>query len=334
MVFKRVLSMFGVGGSTVDTVLANPEVRPGTFLEGHVELAGGEVDVDIEEIVLALVSRVELDGHDAEVGAEFARIPVAGSFRLAAGERHSIPFRFPIPWQTPLTEAGGGSLPGMVLGLRTDVVVDRAADKGDLDRVLVHPLPVQDRVLEALHRLGFVLKGADVEAGHLAGTAQEFPFFQEIEFHPSPRYAHEVNEVEVSFVADPHGMDVIIEFDRRGGMFTEGQDLYGRFRVEHAEAGYDDWTAKVDSWVAGALERHRALFGGHGHYGYEGGHYGYEGGHPGYHGHDDHGGSGLGTAAAVGLGVAGGVVAGMVAAEVVDEIGDFFEGEEDEGDEE
>ncbi|WP_067964330.1 sporulation protein [Nocardiopsis trehalosi] len=326
MGFKRFLAAFGVGGPKVDTVLVAPDTRPGALLEGHVELLGGDADARIDEVAVALASRVEVEGAEGEqaVGAEFARLPVSGPLVLAAGERTSLPFRYPVPWQAPLTDAGRGPLPGAVLGLRTDVVIGMAPDKGDLDPVHVHPLPAQDAVLEALLRLGFVLKGTDVETGWLRGTRQEFPLYQEFEFHPSPEYAHAVREVEVSFVADPHGMDVILEFDRRGGLFGGGGDSYGLFRVEHTEDG--DWTGRVASWIDAALDRYRSVHGAGGYEPY---------GHQGYHGHHDddhHGGGGMMSGAAgVAMGVAGGLAAGYVAAEVVDE---FTEGGEEEPEEE
>ena len=95
-------------------------------------------------------------------------------------------------------------------------------DKGDLDAVNVHPLPAQERILEAFGRLGFRFKGADLERGHLRGVHQTLPFYQEIEFYPAPQYASAINEVEVTFVANPHGVDVVLEFDKRGGLFTVG----------------------------------------------------------------------------------------------------------------
>lgn len=323
MVFRRLLTAFGVGGPSVDTVLRSPHTRPGEFLEGTVELVGGESEVLIEEISVCLASAVEVEAGDTEgvSRVEFARFPVTGAFPLGPGQRHSIPFRYPVPWQAPITAADGGPLPGARVGLRTDVAIAHAVDKGDLDPVLIHPLPVQDRILDAFARLGFVLKHMDLEQGHLVGTAQQFPFFQEIEFHPSPRYAHEINEVEVSFVADPEGVDVIIEFDKRGGLFTEGADIYGRFRASHADVDRVDWVAQVDSWVAQSLSQHRSLFGGYGH------------GHPGHYpppgyGHPEHhsGGGGLGGVA---MGVIGGMAAGYVAGEIMDAIGEVFEDDDD-----
>ena len=42
MVFKRLMQAMGVGGPSVETVLANPNCRPGGFLEGQVHVMGGD----------------------------------------------------------------------------------------------------------------------------------------------------------------------------------------------------------------------------------------------------------------------------------------------------
>ncbi|MFC4561657.1 sporulation protein [Nocardiopsis mangrovi] len=321
MAFKRLLAAFGIGGPTIDTVLATPHTYPGSFVEGHIELAGGDSDADIEEIALALVSRVETEygGEEDETAtAEFARIPVAGPFRLAAGERHSVPFRYQVPWQAPITEAGGGTLPGAVLGLRTDVVLAGSADKGDLDRIHVHALPSQDRILEAFARLGFALKSTSVETGHVPGAAQEFPFVQEIDFHPAERYAHEVGEVEAGFVPDPHGLIVVIGIDRHDGLFTEGAESHGGFRVEHADADRYDWAARLNEWIERTLAQHRGYGGGYGY------------GDQGYHHQEDEGGGMLGAIGGVALGAAGGLAAGYLASEAIDAFTDSDEQEEPE----
>lgn len=202
-----------------------------------------------------------------------------------------------------------------------------ARDKGDLDQLSIAPLPVQEAVLEAFGQLGFGFRSADLEYGHITGTGQRLPFYQEIELTPAPQYAHQVNEIEVTFLANAGGVEVVLEADKRGGLFSGGHDALTRFTVGHHDSR--DWTAEVDAWVRQLTERH----GVHGH----GGPYAVHD-HHGPHTHQDHGGHhrsgpGVGTAVAAGAaGLAVGVAGGMVAAEVVDEIGDFFEGdEEDEG---
>jgi sporulation-control protein len=210
----------------------------------------------------------------------------------------------------------------MAMGVRTELEVAGAVDSGDLDPVSVLPLPSQQRILDAFSALGFGFKSADVEEGHIAGVHQELPFYQEIEFYAPPQYGGHVNEVELTFVTDPHGLVVILEADRRGNMFSEGEDVFGRFHVTHEEAVHTVWEHELERWL-GAVAGHH---GGHGSahhaphdaYGHHAAHHGeHSGGH----------GPGWGGVAA---GAAGGVAAGFVAGAVVNEMLD----DDDESDEE
>ncbi|MGI5358752.1 sporulation protein [Streptomyces sp. CA-252508] len=332
MVFKRLLGSLGVGGPAVDTVLSPGAVLPGGTLTGEVHLKGGTADFDIEDITLELVAHVEAETEDGEREGTvaFERYTVAGGFRLAEGEERSIPFSVALPWETPITELYGQAL-GVALGVRTELGVAGAKDKGDLDPLTVGPLPAQEAILEAFGQLGFGFKSADLEYGRIGGTGQQLPFYQEIEITPSPQYAHALNEIEVTFLATPGGMEVALEADKRGGLFSAGHDALTRFSVGHDDVRQRDWNAEVDAWVRQLVE-HRSSHGSHGSYGSYGSY-----GHGDHH-HDDHhahhrSGPGMGTVVAAGAaGVAVGAVGGMVAAEAVDEVGDFFEGEE-EGDE-
>ncbi|MGW4204565.1 sporulation protein [Streptomyces sp. NPDC004726] len=338
MVFKRLLGSLGIGGPTVDTVLAPGAVQPGGSLAGEVRLRGGTTDVDIEHITLELVARVEAETGDGELegAVAFERFTVAGGFRLAEGEQRGIPFSVALPWETPATELYGQQL-GIVLGVRTELGVAGAKDKGDLDPLSVRPLPVQEAVLEAFGRTGFGFKSADLEYGRIGGTGQLLPFYQEIELTPAPQYAHAVGEIEVTFLAGPGGMDVVLEADKRGGAFSGGHDALTRITLSHDDAYSRDWNAEVDGWVRRLVEHRSPSF--HTPHGYEGTHAAFGSG--GVHAHGEHGGArhgdghgrsgpGMGTVVAAGAaGLAVGVVGGMVAAEAVDEIGDFFEGDED-----
>lgn len=337
MVFKRLLGSLGLGGPTVDTVLDPGAARPGGALVGQVHLKGGDADFDIDHITLELVARVEAEHEEGEREgvAVFERFTVGGGFRLAEGELRSVPFSVTLPWETPITELYGQSL-GIVLGVRTELAVSGAKDKGDLDELAIAPLPAQEAVLEALGQLGFGFKSADLEYGRIGGTGQQLPFYQEIELTPAPRYAQQVNEIELTFLANPGGMEVVLEADKRGGLFSSGHDALTRFTVSHEGVEHQDWNAIVDGWMRQLVE-HRASYGSHSAYGH-GAPYTHGHGHGDHddHHHDGHrSGPGVGTAVAAGAaGLAVGVVGGMVAAEVVDEVGDFFEGEEEEGEDE
>ncbi|RSN17605.1 SpoOM family protein [Streptomyces sp. WAC 05977] len=313
--FKRMLSAFGVGGPSVDTVLDSPHAVPGEVITGQVRIQGGSSDAQIEEILLSLVTRVEVEHGDHERAgtAEFLRVSAGSKVKVTAGQLTTVPFRIALPWETPISAVGGRELPGMVVGVRTELVIAGAPDKGDLDPVLVGPLESQDRVLEAFGELGFSFRSADVEAGRLHGVRQELGFFQEIEFFPPSRYAGRVSQVELTFVASPDDLVVVLEADRRGGMFRSGGDSFGRFHVSHEEALRTDWAAAIDGWLAKVAESGggHAMFGGHQE------HYGHEYDHHGHHGRR---GPGMGGVVA---GAAAGVVGGMILGEVME---DAFDG--------
>ncbi|MFD7659497.1 sporulation protein [Actinosynnema sp. NPDC059797] len=334
--FKRMLSAFGVGGPSVDTVLDSPHAQPGQVITGQVRIQGGSNEAKIDQIVLSLVTRVEVEHGDHEFNgvSEFLRVSVAQGVRVAAGQPVAVPFQLPIPWETPITAVGGQPLPGMTVGVRTELVISGAPDKGDLDPVLVGPLPSQDRVLEAFGQLGFQFRSADVEAGRIHGVNQELGFYQEIEFFPPSQFAGRINQVELTFVTNPHELVVVLEADKRGGLFSSGGDSFGRFHVSHQDALGTDWAAAINQWLVQISERggHAAFgqpgypahgnpaFGGQPGYGQPG--YGQPGyGQPGY-GHHDHGhhghhrGSGMGGVVA---GAAAGVVGGMIIGEALDD---------------
>lgn len=251
MVFGKMLRAFGVGGPSVNTELANPQCQPGGVLQGQVFVEGGDHATEIEHVALALETKVEVETDDAEYDSrvEFHKVPITGPFHLPPKQRHAIPFQFPVPWETPVTTVFGQHLHGMTMGLRTELSVARAIDKGDLDPVAVAPVQSQLVILDAFARLGFRFHSADLERGRIRGVNQTLPFYQEIEFHAAPQYAHALNQVEVTFVTDPHGVSVVVEVDKRGGLFTSGRDVFLNFRVGHAEAGQQDLAAQIDGWL-------------------------------------------------------------------------------------
>ncbi len=317
-VFKRMLSAFGVGGPSVDTVLDSSVATAGEVLRGRVQIQGGTNEAVIDQVVLSLVTRVEVEHHGGEAAGtgEFFRLVVQRDVRVPAGERLDIPFQLSLPWETPVTAVGDVALPGMVVGVRTELVIKGAPDKGDLDPVRVRPLPSQDRVLEAFRELGATFRTADVEVGRIAGVPQELGFYQEIEFVPPPRFAGRLNQVELTFVTSHSDLWVVLEADKRGGMFRAGGDTFGRFHMSHEEAEQADWTAIIGGWLADVADRAPRVnpaFGGH----------------HGHHGHHGRHGSGMG--AMVG-GAAAGLVGGMILGDMMD--GELFDGGGDFGAEE
>ncbi|MGY1773202.1 sporulation protein [Blastococcus sp. SYSU D00813] len=249
MAFRNMLARLGSGGASVETVLDSPETTPGGTVTGTVSVTGGQVPQEIAEIRVALEATVEVESGDSSwhENAVFGTTVVAGASTIAPGEQRSGRFSFGVPWQCPVTSLDGWHLRGMRVGLRTRVDIPGAIDAGDLDPVTVLPLPVQRTVLQALDSLGFAFRGADVEKGRIRGS--ELPFYQEVEFAPPRDLRGRVNELEVTFLADPSGVEVVLEVDRRGGLLTEGTDASGRLRLSHADTDVRAVAGRLDAAV-------------------------------------------------------------------------------------
>ncbi|MEV0441073.1 sporulation protein [Streptomyces spectabilis] len=251
MGFKKLLASLGAGGASVETVLTEANVVPGGVVQGEVRIQGGSVDQRIEGLAVGLQARVEVEGNDQEFkqDIEFTKQRLGGAFELKANAVHAVPFGLDIPWETPITHFAGRELHGMNIGVTTELAIARAVDSGDLDPIHVHPLPAQQAVLDAFGQLGFRFKSADMEKGHIRGTRQKLPFYQEIEFFPPEQYRG-LNQVELSFVADDREMDVVLEMDKKPGLFSEGSDSYKSFKVGLHDFQGTDWAAYLNAWLS------------------------------------------------------------------------------------
>ncbi|MDX3074487.1 sporulation protein [Streptomyces sp. MI02-7b] len=251
MGFKKLLASLGAGGASVETVLGEPNVVPGGVVQGEVRIQGGSVPQQIEGLSVGLQARVEVEGQDAEYkqDIEFHRQRLGGAFEVQPGAVHVVPFGLEIPWETPITTFLGRHLTGMNVGVTTELAIARAVDSGDLDPINVHPIPAQQALLDAFGRLGFSFKNADLERGHIRGTRQRLPFYQEIEFF-APQQYRGLSQVELSFVADGHEMDVILEMDKKPGLFSEGSDAYRSFTVDLDNFQATDWAGYLNQWLA------------------------------------------------------------------------------------
>ncbi|MEU4039220.1 sporulation protein [Streptomyces collinus] len=251
MAFKKLLASLGAGGASVETVLTESNVVPGGVVQGEVRIQGGSVNQNIEGLSVGLQAKVEVESGDQEYkqDIEFTKVRLGGAFELQAGAVHTVPFGLEIPWETPVTMIDGQALRGMNIGVTTELEIARAIDSGDLDPINVHPLPAQKAILDGFIQLGFRFKSADMERGHIRGTRQRLPFYQEIEFYPPSQYRG-LNQVELSFVADEHAMDVVLEMDKKPGLFSEGSDTYRSFQVGLNDFHGTDWAAYLNQWLS------------------------------------------------------------------------------------
>ncbi|WP_229401195.1 sporulation protein [Micromonospora okii] len=249
----------GWTGLSVRTTLPNPSTRPGLRLPGRVTLRAGRDDVPIRHVRLGLVSQVEPEDPGVPRRlVQFHDVPVAGAFVVPAGRRRAVDFALPLPWETPVTMLGGVPLLSLRTGLRTEVAVDVDLDQGSMVPVFVHPLPTQQHVLAALDTLGFSPRHAGLVWGRLPGVEQALPLHQRLGWWVAPLYAGPITELEVIFVANAAGLEVILWADRRLSLAGVTHQSISRFRVWHAGADRADWVAVVDGWLRHAINRHAA----------------------------------------------------------------------------
>jgi len=259
--FQKVLATFGSGGARIDARLLDSTAAPGRPLHGEVLLLGGEVDQEIKGLAATLLARVQVaDGKTEDL--PFGTRQLVGSEVIRAGQQIRVPFEVPLPWETPVTSVYAKPLAGMAVGVRAELDLAAAvSDPFDADAVAIEPLPAQKRVLDALSRIGFTFREAILEQGRIDGARQELPFFQEIRFAPSPRFASAFSQVAVTFLASAERTDVVLEVTKRvrvsktGGFGGRGQDFLGMFTMKPDV----NWEKQLEDWLD-QVARPRGIF--------------------------------------------------------------------------
>lgn len=258
--FQKVMASFGQGGATVDARILDRHVRPGGTLHGEVLLVGGQVDQEVESLGVTLLARVEQeDGNGAQptlVDLPFQNVHLAGRELVRSGAQIKVPFEVQMPWETPITTVFGKYLTGMAVGLQTNLNLSKTVvDPQDVDAIPIEPVPAQHRILDAMSRLGFQFRSANLVKERLDGADQQLPFFQEINFGPSSAFASVFEEVAVTFLARPRDVQVVLDVRKRvrvakgGGLGGRGQSMLGLFVVDYAAMGRTNWEPRIEGWL-------------------------------------------------------------------------------------
>ncbi|BCJ73496.1 hypothetical protein CS0771_30400 [Catellatospora sp. IY07-71] len=246
MVLRRILSSLGFGGVDVDTVLATPAVRPGGAFSGQVRLHA-KGDVEITAVQLLLVANT--NGAETELG----RYPVADRFTLRGGTGHAVGFHLAAPYPVPITLVYGRPMPGVTVGVRTQVSVASGSAKTDFDPIGVEPAEIHQHVLDALGTIGCRFVRSDLRPGR--PPAQAVTFYAPIPQGQAP--GPQIPQLVFLLAADPQGATVTAELAGRAG-----QGDTHRVSAEQARELSADparWIELVDGWVRRALERLSSL---------------------------------------------------------------------------
>lgn len=215
--FNKVLASIGIGAAKVDTKLSQSSIKAGDVVEGMVEIKGGSIEQNIDEIYLSINTTYEKEVDDKIVHkqASIATIKLNEPFVIMPEATKTIPFQFQLPINTPIS-AGSTKV-----WLQTGVDIKGAMDPTDKDMVTVLPHDLVDETLKVFSLLGFTIRKVKNEAASNK-LRNSLPFIQEFEFVPtSGTYYGKFDEVElVFFPINEKKLEIMMEVDRRAKGLT------------------------------------------------------------------------------------------------------------------
>jgi len=212
---NKLKASLGIGAAKVDTVLDSIEVFQGGELSGTVNIVGGDVEQQIDAINIVLNTEVKVETEDSTSYENFSlgRIQAVDAFVIQPGETKQVPFIMLLNDETPVTALNALKNQSHVW-VETTLDIDFAIDPKDRDFVVVKPLPVVAKVIEAIEASGMSMVKADVEKGFLNGNtfASRSGCYQEIEFR-SGGFVN-TKEIELSFIVEGQVIHCLAEVDR------------------------------------------------------------------------------------------------------------------------
>lgn len=250
MALRTFLRSLGSGAPSVETVVDTARVQPGAPLECTVTVQGGAADLHVERLRLELIVRaedMEADGSTAWNNPYVITAAPAQSFPLPAGETLHLRVSLDVPWEMPLTHAGGIRLAGSRVAVRTELAVEGAVDRGDFDEIEVHALPSQDLLFRIYGELGFRFRESEVKVMAQPWPDQmqdrrTAPYWQELDFHFPASYHQGTGELETVLITRPDELDV-----HPGG--------YPPVTLSSKDLDREAWTRAVDEHIRGHWAR-------------------------------------------------------------------------------
>lgn len=231
---KKVLASIGIGNATVDTVLESTSVSPGETVGARIEVEGGDAEQEVGAVRLELETRY-LTEDDGYRDADIRTYTLSEGFTVEPGEERTIETELAVPYETPLT------LGGTDVWVETELDISLAVDPEDRDPLEVRPTPRMRAAFDAMESLGFTLREVEVAADPYDHYFSGSRFVQEFEYRASSGpFVGDLDEVELLPRDGPDGLDLFVEVDRRGGLFSEAagtDESHARLTVTSDDAG-------------------------------------------------------------------------------------------------
>ena len=215
---KKTLASFGVGSARVDSILQEEFLMPGKKASITVEVYGGAIPQEIDNIDLKLCCQY-IDEEVQETGSRenqrkkkikrtyiLADWKLPYAFTIEPGQQRDFSVELDIPWNTPVT------IGDVRVWLETGLDISMAVDPTDKDILTVRPDPLPDAVLTILEQQGLRIRQVECEAAN--GFA--LPFVQEFEFVPTTGPYHgRWRELEVVAYRHSEMLELWFEIDRQ-----------------------------------------------------------------------------------------------------------------------
>lgn len=221
LTLKKLGASIGIGSAKVDTLLHNSIYHQGEIMSGEIHIHGGNVEQEIDDIHLKILSRYSLDTRYA-VDRNRDRIPqeieiasyrVVEEFEIKPKEILRFPFDIVLPYDTPI------SFHGCKVWIQTHVDIDDGLDSEDHDELKVAPHPKILKILEAISECGLTMDETDCEYAPL--LHQRLPFVQEFTFKPI-RKDIAFDQVKVICQhSSNQSVNLILKVDRRGNRIID-----------------------------------------------------------------------------------------------------------------
>ncbi|QOR65057.1 sporulation protein [Cytobacillus suaedae] len=210
--FNKVFASVGIGAARVDTKLYETTFTAGEEIKGVVEITGGNIAQQIDEIYITLNTTYIKERNDSKMNqhAIIDKFRISESFTIEANEKKEIPFTYTLPLDIPVT------MGKTKVWLQTGLDIKNAVDPTDRDFIEVRASQLMTAVLDTVSDLGFRLRKVDCEEAPYK-FKRRLPFIQEFEFVPmSGNFRGKLDELELVFFPQSNStVEVIMEVDRR-----------------------------------------------------------------------------------------------------------------------
>lgn len=195
--FKKLKASIGIGTAKIDTQLETLEVQLGDSLKGQLQVTGGEVSQEIDDIYIAVKTQYKKPSLESAYYTDgtVCQFKLSDSFTIDAGETKNIPFSISLPLYTPITKGIS------VLWLKTELAIHHSVHQEDEDYLVVTPLPLMQSVLDSLAAIGFEIQEVGCENGSLAGIwPWDTEFYQVFRFIPTKEiFGGKIDHINVVF---------------------------------------------------------------------------------------------------------------------------------------